>query len=253
MSEEIELPIIVIHSSSYNYCQLPDSLSLSTSVPESVCAAPPLLGYQLLWPGQSAPFVSPWRPTSGTSSSPSPARASHSHSRSHLILYTDQKVDSNLHNGVIVKLLPILTAKTPSELYLQPKSEYDWEIVSTNATFIEQNLLRSLSLLYVGQTLCINISSSLTAELIVKSAKYDGEDSLTVSHRESIANSSDEESINSLEIVRLTLDTRLIVEPYVDKETKDKLTNELLLADACTTSDFYPLQVLILVLENCLI
>lgn len=84
-----------------------------------------------------------------------------------------------------------------SRVILRALSEYDYEIVSSQASVVERTLLRSHPHLAVGQRLAIEISKSLVATVVVASI---------------------EAGDGAISEARISRDTEIVVHPYDDEE-----------------------------------
>jgi hypothetical protein len=90
-----------------------------------------------------------------------------------------------------------LSPEIESRCYYFFLSQYDWEIISANASRVEESLLRTLSVVFAGQNLRIEINSTLVAKFFV--TRIETEVSLS---QELIAS-----------VARITNRSSLVVEP----------------------------------------
>lgn len=89
------------------------------------------------------------------------------------------------------------------EVNFIPRSSYDWDIISTQAAIVEDKLLTQLSITYIGQTIRIYISPSLTVVLICTGVKR---------KRPTATGNGDDFSM----VVKLSSNTLAIVAPYTN-------------------------------------
>ena len=57
------------------------------------------------------------------------------------------------------------------EVYFKPLSSFDWEIISSHAATVEQNLLRQISIAYVNQIIRVKVTRNLSVQLSCQSIK----------------------------------------------------------------------------------
>lgn len=145
---------------------------------------------------------------------------------------------------VSIHFLP--SVSVADRIHLRPESSFDWDIVSTQAVHVENQLLRSLAVVQAGQLVSIAVSSSLKAHFLIE--------------RVETASSS------SLSVARVASGTELMIAPFTDEEqptsrivscpsgiieskkeavlTVPEMINKLSKVDICTASKQYLLRVL---------
>jgi SpoVK/Ycf46/Vps4 family AAA+-type ATPase len=101
---------------------------------------------------------------------------------------------AEFRDGSVVTVSLVSTIPIATEVHLKPKSLVDWDIVSTQAAFVESNLLKKLGIVSRDEVFCINISSSMKAQLQVQKIICKGQ--------------------LDQEVVRITNETVLVIEPY---------------------------------------
>jgi len=87
-----------------------------------------------------------------------------------------------------------------SEVSLIPASSNDWDVISTQASYVENNMLKEHVLLYNGQIVNVSISPSLLVRLIVQ-----------------VVTTKPSQVSNDFAIGRITNATTLIIAPYESK------------------------------------
>ena len=85
-----------------------------------------------------------------------------------------------------------------SEIIAQLFTQYDWEIILANASSVEESLLRTLSVVFVGQNLRIEITPTLVAKFLVT--------------RIETGNSSSQKA--TAPVARMSNRSSLVVEPF---------------------------------------
>jgi len=74
-----------------------------------------------------------------------------------------------LQDGLFCDAVLLCGVSDAVDVSLVPASPVDWDIISTQASFVENNMLKSHTVLYVDQIVLIQIGTSLAAKLIVQS------------------------------------------------------------------------------------
>ena len=87
-----------------------------------------------------------------------------------------------------------------TEVSLIPASAYDWDVISTQASYVENNMLKEHVLLYSGQIVIVNISPSLFVRLIVQ-----------------VVTTKPVQGSGEFTVGRITNATTLIIAPYESK------------------------------------
>ncbi|RYH14397.1 hypothetical protein EON65_33675 [archaeon] len=106
--------------------------------------------------------------------------------------------DYSLKENSTVHISEVPHVSAAIDVRLEPLSKFDWDVASTQASKIENTLLRDVSIVAVDTILTAHVSPSLKAKF-------------KVSH---IATNNS--SVQSSEVARLTNSTSLIISPYID-------------------------------------
>ena len=128
---------------------------------------------------------------------------------------------TNLRDGEIVSVCLHPNINEAEEVYLDPLTKFDWDIVQTQGDYIESFLLRSVSLVHIGQNLTVDISQSLRATLLVQKIKYRSGDEVSF-NSDKISTYSEVQ-----DIAKITNATSLVIAPFVDHtaQTGRNITN----------------------------
>jgi len=142
---------------------------------------------------------------------------------------------------VSVSFLPGIVVA--DRIHLRPESSFDWDIVSTQAIHIENQLLRSLAVVQQDQIVSIAVSSSLKAHSLIERVEAAASSSLAVAR---VANGTElviapyhHENVSSSQIVSSIADS--------GKEaglTVTEMMNKLPKVDFAVASQQYPLRIL---------
>eukprot|EP01032_Pedospumella_encystans_P010490 gene10490-12255_t len=98
-----------------------------------------------------------------------------------------------------------------NEVSLIPASAHDWDVISTQASYVENNMLKEHVLLYSSQIVIVNISPSLFVRLVVQ-----------------VVTTRPVQGSGDFAVGRITNATTLIIAPYESKPTfaaKDSAQN----------------------------
>ena len=87
-----------------------------------------------------------------------------------------------------------------TDVSLMPASAHDWDVISTQASYVENNMLKEHVLLYSGQIVIVNISPSLFVRLIVQ-----------------VVTTKPVQGSSEFTVGRITNATTLIIAPYESK------------------------------------
>lgn len=77
-------------------------------------------------------------------------------------------------NGSYCILVGLQVVLKAQEVFLKPVSLADWEIISTQAGYVEENMLKSHCILFIGQVVRVHMGASLFACLVVTAVKTAG-------------------------------------------------------------------------------
>ena len=100
----------------------------------------------------------------------------------------------NSMNSLLYEVTIIHNVSVASDVMLKPISSFDWDIISTQAGYIEENMLKEHAILYIGQVVQIRVGKNLSAKLHVQRITTNQEDNVIVA--------------------RINNTTSLVVEPY---------------------------------------
>ena len=104
-------------------------------------------------------------------------------------MHTINSMNSRLYEVTIIHNVSVA-----SDVMLKPISSFDWDIISTQAGYIEENMLKGHAILYIGQVVQIRVGKNLSAKLHVQRITTNQED-------------------NGI-VARINNTTSLVVEPY---------------------------------------
>ena len=93
------------------------------------------------------------------------------------------------------------------EVYFKPLSSFDWEIISSHAATVEQNLLRQISIAYVNQIIRVKVTRNLSVQLSCQSIKTN----------KRCVSSTDTTSSAFDRVVRMSGQTLAMIEPLTAK------------------------------------
>jgi SpoVK/Ycf46/Vps4 family AAA+-type ATPase len=105
-----------------------------------------------------------------------------------------------------------LHSKVPEakSVYVNPKTSRDWDTIQNHAAFVENHLLRQLSVIYLGQELEISITPSISVTLRVDKIEYEP---LRTSSSNGYIIKARESAGRVKEVARINSATELLVNP----------------------------------------
>lgn len=90
------------------------------------------------------------------------------------ISYINNRNLEVVKDGSYYDVVLICKVQDAVEVELVPVSSQDWDIISTQASYVENNMLKSHTVLFINQTVQVRIGSSLAANLVVKNVSLRG-------------------------------------------------------------------------------
>ena len=116
-----------------------------------------------------------------------------------------------IKDGDMVTIKIILSLPYAMEVTLSPLSSTDWDIVSSQASYIENNLLKSVSIIYLHQILVVPISPSIKAKLVVQQILLQSLKSISIDDKNATS------SQTTHQLARINNSTSLVIAPYESK------------------------------------
>jgi hypothetical protein len=81
---------------------------------------------------------------------------------------------AQIAHGNIISVLIHWNILTARNVFVRPMTPFDWDVISSHASYVEQHLLRSVPFIHSHQVLKCSISASLKARLLITEIEFDG-------------------------------------------------------------------------------